>query len=90
LLTADDISELQQKCGFYLRKPLFYPLNYGDNDILDFRFSIADSNNGRALQRPLETGIAGDNFNLRFSIEVSRQKSWGISSRKNHRRVHVC
>src|SRR5436190_593003 len=24
------------------RKPLFYPLNYGNNDICDFRFSIAD------------------------------------------------
>ncbi len=25
------------------RKPLFYPLNYGDNEIFDLRFSIADS-----------------------------------------------
>src|SRR5207245_10761045 len=24
------------------RKPLFYPLNYGDNDIYDCRFSICD------------------------------------------------
>src|SRR6266480_4500437 len=24
------------------RKPPFYPLNYGNNDIFDFRFSIAD------------------------------------------------
>jgi hypothetical protein len=24
------------------RKPLFYPLNYGNNDICDFRFAIAD------------------------------------------------
>jgi len=30
LLTADDISEFLQKRGFALRKPLFYPLNYGD------------------------------------------------------------
>jgi hypothetical protein len=30
LLTAADISEFQQKCRFALRKPLFYPLNYGD------------------------------------------------------------
>ena len=30
MLTADDISELVQKCHFALRKPLFSPLNYGD------------------------------------------------------------
>jgi hypothetical protein len=30
LLTAEDISEFLQKCHFALRKPLFYPLNYGD------------------------------------------------------------
>ena len=33
---------MQQKRGFGLRKPLFYPLNYGNNDIFDCRFSIAD------------------------------------------------
>ena len=33
LLTADDISEFQQKSRFALRKPLFFPLNYGDNDL---------------------------------------------------------
>jgi hypothetical protein len=42
LRAADDISEFQQKCRFALRKPPFYPLNYGDDDICDFRFSIAD------------------------------------------------
>src|SRR5438874_11712828 len=26
------------------RKPLFYPLNYGNNDVFDCRFSIADCN----------------------------------------------
>jgi hypothetical protein len=30
LLTAEDISEFLQKCHFALRKPLFYPLNYGE------------------------------------------------------------
>ena len=30
------------KMPFWLRKPLFYPLNYGNNDSFDFRFSIAD------------------------------------------------
>jgi hypothetical protein len=33
LPTADHISEFQQKRGFYLRKPPFYPLNYGDDDL---------------------------------------------------------
>src|SRR5438132_13886433 len=52
LRTADDISEFLQKCRFCLRKPPFYPLNYGDYDIFDpfdsfarseqvFRFSIS-------------------------------------------------
>jgi hypothetical protein len=31
LFTADDTSEVQQKRRFGLRKPLFYPLNYGNN-----------------------------------------------------------
>jgi hypothetical protein len=42
LLIFDDTSEFQQKCRFALRKPPFYPLNYGNNDIFDFRFAIAD------------------------------------------------
>src|SRR5438093_12503902 len=33
LFIADDTSEVQQKCRFGLRKPLFYPLNYGNNDL---------------------------------------------------------
>src|SRR5439155_23984298 len=33
LFTADDTSEVQQKCRFGLRKPLFYPLNYGNRNI---------------------------------------------------------
>src|SRR6266436_5550147 len=39
------------------RKPPFYPLNYGNNDIFDFRFSIADCKHV-ALRRTLEAGIA--------------------------------
>ncbi len=31
-----------KKCRFILRKPPFYPLNYGNNDIVDFRFLISD------------------------------------------------
>src|SRR5438094_1085274 len=42
LRIADNVSALLQKRAFYLRKPPFYPLNYGNNDISDFRFSIAD------------------------------------------------
>ena len=38
------------KGPFFLRKPPFYPLNYGNNDIFDFRFSISDCK-CRALQR---------------------------------------
>src|SRR5205807_6020676 len=30
------------------RKPPFYPLNYGNNDIFDFRFSIADCKQQKA------------------------------------------
>ncbi len=29
-ICADDISGFVQKCRFALRKPLFYPLNYGN------------------------------------------------------------
>jgi hypothetical protein len=42
LFTADDTREVQQKCRFGIRKPLFCPLNYGNSDICDFRFSTAD------------------------------------------------
>ena len=31
MFTADDTSEVQKKCRFGLRKPPFYPLNYGNN-----------------------------------------------------------
>ena len=34
LLTADDISEFRQKRRFALRKPLFYPLNYGNGSVM--------------------------------------------------------
>jgi hypothetical protein len=45
LRAADDISELAQKCDFALSKPLFSPLNYGNN----FRDRISDSDiNARA------------------------------------------
>ena len=30
LRTTDDVSEFVQRCRFALRKPPFYPLNYGD------------------------------------------------------------
>jgi hypothetical protein len=30
LRSADDVSSFQQKWHFYLRKPPFYPLNYGN------------------------------------------------------------
>src|SRR2546430_14207428 len=33
LRIAEDISEVLQKRHFGLRKPLFYPLNYGNNDL---------------------------------------------------------
>jgi hypothetical protein len=29
------LANVLQKCRFVLRKPLFYPLNYGDNGIFD-------------------------------------------------------
>src|SRR5262245_56495841 len=32
----------QTKCRFGIRKPPFYPLNYGNNGSFDFRFAIAD------------------------------------------------
>ena len=35
----------------WIRKPLFYPLNYGNNDICDFRFAIAD------CKRPRRAGV---------------------------------
>jgi hypothetical protein len=42
LLTADDTSEVQQKRRFGIRKPPFYPLNYGNSDNCDCRFSTAN------------------------------------------------
>jgi hypothetical protein len=30
LTTRDEAGEFQQKCRFRIRKPAFYPLNYGD------------------------------------------------------------
>jgi len=52
LRTADDVSELVQKCRFALRKPPFYPLNYGNrwkdegrrvkDENPETRFAIAD------------------------------------------------
>jgi hypothetical protein len=44
LRIGEDISEFQQKGRFGIRKPLFYPLNYGNSDNCDFRFSTADCN----------------------------------------------
>jgi len=32
---VDDVSEFQQKCLFGIRKPPFYPLNYGNSDNCD-------------------------------------------------------
>src|ERR1043166_6232029 len=42
LHTSDEMSEVVQKSRFAFRKPPFYPLNYANSDICDFRFSIAD------------------------------------------------
>jgi hypothetical protein len=42
LRTADDICEFLQNCRFALRKPPFYPLNYGNSDNCDFRFSTGN------------------------------------------------
>jgi hypothetical protein len=42
LRMSDTISRFVQKLGFALSKPLFYALNYGNNDICDFGFSSAD------------------------------------------------
>jgi hypothetical protein len=42
LRTVEDVGASLQKRRFALRKPSFYPLNYGDDDICDFRFPIAD------------------------------------------------
>jgi len=30
LTTTDDLGKFLQKCRFRIRKPSFYPLNYGD------------------------------------------------------------
>jgi hypothetical protein len=38
----DVVRRFLQKCHFALRKPPFYPLNYGNKDNCDFRFAIAD------------------------------------------------
>jgi hypothetical protein len=42
LNAPDVVRRFLQKCRFALRKPPFYPLNYGNRDICDFRFSTAD------------------------------------------------
>jgi hypothetical protein len=48
LNAPDVVRRFLQKCRFGIRKPLFYPLNYGNSDIGDFRFAIADCNRTRA------------------------------------------
>jgi len=39
---VETIADEVMKCQFRLRKPLFYPLNYGDGAISGFRSRIAD------------------------------------------------
>ena len=50
LSAPDVVRRFQQKSRFGIRKPLFYPLNYGNNDIYDFRFSLGDCNQRRTLR----------------------------------------
>jgi hypothetical protein len=50
LRTADYISEFQQKCGFGFRKPLFYPLNYGNNDLERINGLNGDGQDGVAMR----------------------------------------
>jgi len=45
-ISAGSASLVRGKTG-WIRKPLFYPLNYGNNDSFDFRFSSADCNRTR-------------------------------------------
>ena len=69
LRTLDNTSEFQQKRRFGLRKPLFYPLNYGDNNIFDFTFLIADCKQWsvvRALMPMFEIEIKS----LRFLLSL--------------------
>jgi hypothetical protein len=51
LQRSDEMGAFLQKWHFGIRKPLFYPLNYGNNDICDFRFAIAD------CKRPRRAGV---------------------------------
>jgi hypothetical protein len=44
------------------RKPPFYPLNYGNNDSLDFRFSTADCKLPCALAHQCNKPAAAGNF----------------------------
>jgi hypothetical protein len=38
LNAPDVVRRFLQECRFAVRKPLFYPLNYGNSDNCDFRF----------------------------------------------------
>ena len=48
LFTPMNRSRRESNPHLRFRKPLFYPLNYGNNDIFDFRFQIADCKPGTA------------------------------------------
>jgi hypothetical protein len=59
LSAPDVVRRFLQKCRFALRKLLFYPLNYGNSDICDFRFSTAIANSHKCcLRRDCTDGTA--------------------------------
>jgi hypothetical protein len=61
LFTADDTSEVQQKGRFGLRKPLFYPLNYGNDDLERINGLNGDGQDTRAARSDfLKTTFALD------------------------------
>jgi len=61
LLSAEDISEFLQKWRFALRKPLFYPLNYGNNDLQRINGLNCDGQERRCdAQRFFSEGFALD------------------------------
>jgi len=56
LRTADDISEFLQKCRFCLRKPPFYPLNYGNDDREIINGSNGNGQDGVAVRNDFPEG----------------------------------
>src|SRR6266513_956238 len=55
------------------RKPLFYPLNYGNSDNSDFRFSIADCK----LCRRVDAGALLVSFFGKALWEIAVCSEWG-------------